>query len=74
MIQIISLIVSVFFLSLSPWKSIHWQRIYSVSGVAAFKDGFLVVHDNKKKNQPRVSFIDKKYQITPLVWPDPELP
>ena len=74
MIQIISLIISVFFLSLSPWKSIHWQRIYSVSGVAAFKDGFLVVHDNKKKNQPRVSFIDKKYQITPLVWPDPELP
>ncbi len=56
------------------WQQIHNSREYSISGVAAFKDGYLVVHDNKKKNQPRVSYLDDELVITQLIWPEPELP
>ena len=56
------------------WQQIHNSREYSISGVAAIKNGFLVVHDNKKKNQPRVSVVDDELNITPLIWPEPELP
>jgi hypothetical protein len=56
------------------WQQIHNSREYSISGVAAIKNGFLVVHDNKKKSQPRVSFINDKLKITKLIWPESELP
>jgi len=56
------------------WRLIHGDPLFSISGVVQFKDGFLVVHDNKKKGQPRVSFIDDKFRITKLVWPEPESP
>ncbi len=56
------------------WRLIHGDQQYSVSGVVQFKDGYLVVHDNKKKKQPRVSFIDDEFRITQLIWPEPELP
>ena len=35
------------------WSQIHDTREYSISGVARFNDGYIVVHDNKKKNQAR---------------------
>ena len=56
------------------WEQIHDKREYSISGVALFKDGYIVVHDNKRKNQARVSYIDKKLNITKLIWPVRKLP
>ncbi|MDP6339262.1 MAG: hypothetical protein QF842_02915 [Candidatus Marinimicrobia bacterium] len=56
------------------WHHIHNSREFSISGLAAFKNGYLVVHDNKKKKQPRVSYLDNKLQITKLIWPEPKLP
>ena len=56
------------------WSQIHDTREYSISGVALFNDGYIVVHDNKKKNQARVSFVDEKLKISRLVWPEPLLP
>ena len=53
----------------AEWKSIHHDRLFSISGVVSFTDGFLVVHDNKSKGQPRISFINKENTIRPLVWP-----
>ncbi|MBN4081453.1 hypothetical protein JYT44_03720 [Caldithrix abyssi] len=70
------LILPVFLLSQpsEDWRLIHGDQMFSISGVVAFKNGFLVVHDNKKKKQPRVSFIDNEFRITKLVWPEPETP
>ena len=56
------------------WKTIHGDRLYSVSGIAPFKEGYVVVHDNKKKNQPRVSYIDRELKIHPVAWPEAKLP
>ena len=56
------------------WEQIHDKREYSISGVALFKDGYIVVHDNKRRNQARVSYIDKKLNITKLIWPVRKLP
>ena len=56
------------------WQTIHGDRIYSVSGIAPFKEGYVVVHDNKKKNQPRVSYIDRELKIHPVGWPEAKLP
>lgn len=58
----------------SNWQSIHDEREYSISGVSKFKEGFLVVHDNKKRGQARVSYIDKELKITNLIWPEEKLP
>jgi len=56
------------------WKTIHDKREYSISGVALFKDGYIVVHDNKEKQEPRISYLDKKLNISKLIWPEPMLP
>ena len=56
------------------WKTIHTDRLYSVSGIAPFKDGYLVVVDNKKKGQPRISYIDRELKIHPVAWPARKLP
>ncbi|MEA1882831.1 MAG: hypothetical protein U9N31_10590 [Candidatus Marinimicrobia bacterium] len=58
----------------NEWRQIHDTREYSISGLAAFREGYLVVHDNKKKGQPRVSYIDDEFQISKLIWPEPSLP
>ena len=47
----------------AEWKSIHHDKLFSISGVVSFTDGFLVVHDNKSKGQPRISFINKENTI-----------
>lgn len=56
------------------WKTIHDKREYSISGVALFKDGYIVVHDNEEKQEPRISYLDKKLNISKLIWPEPMLP
>ncbi|MGY8780200.1 MAG: hypothetical protein ACKVJJ_00900 [Fidelibacterota bacterium] len=56
------------------WQHIQKSRKNTISGIAAFKNGNLVVHDNKNKNQPRISYIDNKLRITKLIWPATELP
>lgn len=55
------------------WEQISNQRIFSVSGLVHHKNGFLIVHDNKRDNQPRISFF-KNNKISPLIWPDSSLP
>ena len=55
------------------WEKISNQRMYSVSGLVHHKNGFLIVHDNKKENQPRISFF-KNNKISPLIWPGSSLP
>ncbi len=55
------------------WEQISNQRIYSVSGLVHHKNGFLIVHDNKKENQPRISFF-KNNKISTLNWPNSSLP
>ena len=58
----------------NDWRKVHGSRQYSISGVAKFEKGFLVVHDNKKKSQPRISYLDKSLKLRKLVWPEPKLP
>ena len=49
------------------WKTIHDKREYSISGVALFKDGYIVVHDNEEKQEARISYLDKKLNISKLI-------
>ncbi len=42
------------------WVQLQDDPTYAISGVAQFYNGYIVVHDNKMKDQPRVSFINKK--------------
>ena len=58
----------------NDWRKVHGARQYSISGVAKFEKGFLVVHDNKKKNQPRISYLDNSLRLRKLIWPEPLLP
>ena len=71
---ILTLIFFIIFPKNSDWRTIHNEREYSISGVSKFKDGFLVVHDNKKKEQARISYINKELKIKDLVWPEKKLP
>ena len=52
------------------WKTINTTREYSISGVAKFKNGFIAVHDNKKRGQARLSYIDQNLQLFKLIWPE----
>tara|TARA_B100001996_G_scaffold67766_1_gene49403 strand:+ start:6467 stop:7318 length:852 start_codon:yes stop_codon:yes gene_type:complete len=56
------------------WRKIHGSRQFSISGVTRFEKGFLVVHDNKKKGQPRISYLNKSLKLRKLIWPEPKLP
>mgnify|MGYP001159858775 FL=1 len=58
----------------NDWNKVHESRRFSISGVAQFEKGFLVVHDNKKKDQPRISYLDKSLNLRKLIWPEPKLP
>ena len=70
------LIFALFSLVLSQdrWIQIHGSRQFSISGMAKFEKGFLVVHDNKKKKQARISYLDKSFKLRKLVWPESKLP
>ena len=56
------------------WIRISEERIYSISGVSAFNNGWLVVHDNKMIDQPRISLLSKENQLKKLRWPLSLLP
>ena len=70
----ISAFTSFFSCDDNNWIRIREERIYSISGVSAFNNGWLVVHDNKKINQPRVSLLSKNNQLKDLTWPHSSLP
>ena len=40
----------------------------TISGMATFKNGYIVVHDNKTPDQPYVSYIDDKYDFKKINW------
>ena len=56
------------------WIKISPLREFSISGVAPFFNNFIIVHDNKKANQARVSMLDKKNNLILLDWPELKLP
>jgi len=56
------------------WVQLQDDPTYAISGVAQFYNGYIVVHDNKMKHQPRVSFINKKNKIKQIKWPKNKLP
>ena len=74
LIIVISAFTSFFSCDDDNWIRISEERVYSISGVSAFNNGWLVVHDNKKINQPRVSLLSKNNQLKDLTWPHSSLP
>jgi|TARA_B110000483_G_scaffold11687_1_gene13454 hypothetical protein len=56
------------------WIKISPLREFSISGVAPFYNNFIIVHDNKKANQARVSMLDQKNNLILLGWPELKLP
>ena len=60
------------------WMHISGKRELSVSGIATttIKDTYLVVHDNKKKDQPRAGLVNLSADslYSGLGWPVKELP
>lgn len=61
------------------WLSVAEQRILAISGISVIdNDHFLVVHDNKKPDQPRLNILsgqkNQKPTLTPLNWCDQNLP
>ena len=74
LIIVISAFTSFFSCDDDNWIRISEERVYSISGVSAFNNGWLVVHDNKRINQPRVSLLSKNNQLRELTWPHSSLP
>ncbi len=58
----------------NEWVQLHNDPEFTISGVAQFNNGYIVVHDNKRKDQPRVSFINKNNEIKQMTWPKNKLP
>jgi hypothetical protein len=61
------------------WHSLTDQKRLSISGIAAIdSDRFLVVHDNKKPDQPRLSIVNwqnkQRPTLEPIKWCDQNLP
>ena len=74
LIIVISAFTSFFSCDDDNWIRISEERVYSISGVSAFNNDWLVVHDNKRINQPRVSLLSKNNQLKDLTWPHSSLP
>ena len=70
----VSALVSFFSCNDDSWIRISEERIYSISGVSAFNSGWVVVHDNKMVDQPRISLLSKENQLKKLRWPLSLLP
>lgn len=76
-------IFSAFLLSSQPtsaqdWRPVRGGKLYGISGIALVEQqkdtqDFLIVHDNKGKNQPRIAIITlegkQQPQYFPLEWP-----
>ena len=56
------------------WIKISPLREFSISGVAPFYNNFIIVHDNKRANQARISMLDQKNNLILLDWPELKLP
>ncbi|MEI6069013.1 MAG: hypothetical protein WCP96_16870 [Methylococcaceae bacterium] len=61
------------------WHSLSDQQTLSISGIAPVdSDRFLVVHDNKKSDQPRLSIVNWQNKqnptLSPIKWCDQSLP
>lgn len=62
------------------WHPVSDQKSQGISGIAVIdNDHFLVVHDNKKPEQPRLNILNwqknqKPTPLTPLNWCDQNLP
>ncbi len=57
------------------WKLISSKSRYAVSGLVAENNVWYVVHDNKKRNQPRVGWIDvSKGEYHKLDWTGKMIP
>ena len=76
-----SLVLVAFSASLlaQEWHQVGDNKTQGISGVAAIDDThFLVVHDNKKPDQPRLGLVEwqkgQKPALTPLKWCDDTLP
>ena len=52
----------------NQWLSLTKKQELTISGMARFKNGYVVVHDNKTANKPRVSYIDNNYNINKINW------
>ena len=72
--HLIAIILTTFVHTQPSWLTIHGSRQFSISGVASFENGFLVVHDNKKMKQPRLSYLDRSLKLRKLIWPETNLP
>lgn len=56
------------------WIEISPLREFSISGVAPFYNNFIIVHDNKKAKQARISILDQKNNLILLDWSEKKLP
>jgi len=61
------------------WNTLSDQRTLSMSGIAAIdSDRFLVVHDNKKPDQPRLNIVNwqnnQRPTLSPINWCDQNFP
>ena len=72
--HLIAIVLTTFVHTQPSWLTIHGSRQFSISGVASFENGFLVVHDNKKMKQPRLSYLDRSFKLRKLIWPETNLP
>ena len=71
---ILSIFASFFGCESNIWVKISEKRIHSISGVSSFKDRWIVVHDNKLNDQPRISLLSETHQLRELNWPNSLLP
>ena len=73
-IILIILSTTAFTMGQNEWVQLHDDPEFTISGVAQFNNGYIVVHDNKIMGQARVSFINNKNEFNQLVWPQNTLP
>ena len=73
-IILIILSTTAFTMCQNEWVQLHDDPEFTISGVAQFNNGYIVVHDNKIMGQARVSFINNKNDFNQLVWPKNTLP
>jgi len=52
----------------NQWLTLTKNQELTISGMATFKNGYIVVHDNKTPDQPYVSYIDDKYNFKKINW------
>ena len=64
----ISALASFFSCDDDNWIKVSEERVYSISGVSAFNNGWLDVNDNKMVDKPRISLLSKENKLKKLRW------